>query len=76
MIKFTCSQCAQSYRVSDEYAGKRVRCKACNNVNTIPASKIEIATKTGSEDSITAYNNLLLELSKCEKQAPAVDVES
>jgi predicted Zn finger-like uncharacterized protein len=72
MIKFTCSNCAQSYRVSDEYAGKRVRCKACNNINTIPAPKPEVSA---NEDSITAYNNLLLELSKAEKQAPTVEVE-
>lgn len=71
MIKFTCSNCAQSYRVSDEYAGKRVRCKACNHVNTIPTPEPEPVDK---EDSITAYNNLLLELSKAEKQAPTVDV--
>ena len=72
MIKFTCSNCAQSYRVSDEYAGKRVRCKSCNHINTIPAPQKEV---TGSEDSVAAYNNLLRELSKAEKQAPAIDVE-
>jgi predicted Zn finger-like uncharacterized protein len=71
MIKFTCSNCAQSYRVSDEYAGKRVRCKSCNHINTIPTPTPAVAD---SEDSITAYNNLLLELSKAEKQAPTVDV--
>lgn len=71
MIKFTCSNCAQSYRVSDEYAGKRVRCKSCNHINTIPTPQPE---PVDSEDSITAYNNLLLELSKAEKQAPTVDV--
>lgn len=73
MIKFTCSSCVQSYRVSDEYAGKRVRCKACNNINTIPNPKSEVS---GSEDSVAAYNNLLQELSKAEKQAPTVDMES
>lgn len=72
MIKFTCSNCAHSYRVSDEYAGKRVRCKACNSVNTIPAPEREVS---GSSDSIAAYNNLLQELSKIEKQAPTVDTE-
>lgn len=72
MIKFTCSECAQSYRVSDEYAGKRVRCKACNHVNTIPDPK---SVTTGSGDSIAAYNNLLEELSKIEKQAPTMDLE-
>jgi len=72
MIKFTCSECAQSYRVSDEYAGKRVRCKGCNHVNTIPATQ---SGPAGSGDSIAAYNSLLKELSKIEKQAPAIDME-
>lgn len=73
MIKFACSKCAQVYRVSDEYAGKRVRCKSCNNVNTIPSPEI---AKSGGEDSVAAYNNLLMELSKIEKQAPTVNLES
>ena len=71
MIKFTCSKCAQSYRVSDEYAGKRVRCKSCKNVNTIPSPEQEV----GKGDSIAASNNLLKELAKVEKQAPTVDAE-
>ncbi|MHC4551756.1 MAG: MJ0042-type zinc finger domain-containing protein [Planctomycetota bacterium] len=73
MIKFSCSQCSQSYRVSDEYAGKRVRCKSCNHVNTIPQPVNETV---GSGDSIAAYNNLLQELSKVEKTAPTVELES
>ena len=79
MIKFTCSSCAQSYRVSDEYAGKRVRCKSCKNVNTIPAVPaipIRETGVSGGEDSIAAYNNLLLELSKAEKMAPTLEQES
>lgn len=73
MIEFTCSKCARSYRVSDEYAGKRVRCKSCNGVNAIPAPEI---LASGNEDSIAAYNNLLQELSKVEKQAPTIELES
>lgn len=73
MIKFNCTSCGQSYRVSDEYAGKRVRCKECNTVNAIPSPE---AGPTGSGDSVTAYNNLLQELSKYEKTAPSLEVES
>lgn len=72
MIKFDCSKCGHSYRVSDQYAGKRVRCKECSAVNTIPAAERELV---GCGDSIAAYNNLLQELSKFEKQAPSLDVE-
>ncbi len=73
MIKFSCSNCSQAYRVSDEYAGKRVRCKGCNHINTIPQPETDTA---GSGDSIAAYNNLLQELLKAEKQAPTVELES
>ena len=67
MIKFSCSKCGRSYRVSDEYGGKRVRCKGCSQVNTIPQPESE---NLGNGDSIAAYNNLLKELSKAEKTAP------
>ena len=75
MIKFSCSNCEQGYRVSDDYAGKKVRCKGCQTVNTIPkpeAAKPEV----GCGDSIAAYNNLLQELSKYEQQAPPMEIES
>ncbi len=70
MIKFKCTSCAQSYRVSDEYAGKRVKCKSCNSVNTIPQPE-----SAGVEDSIAAYNDLLKELQKAENQAPTIEIE-
>ena len=61
MIKFKCSKCEKSYRVADEYAGKRVRCKECSTVNTIPSPPQETAS---SGDSVATYNSLLEELSK------------
>ena len=73
MIKFTCSSCAQAYSVPDQYGGKRVKCKSCNNINTIPSPKV---VTLDSGDSIAAYNSLLKELSKMEKQAPAVEIDS
>ena len=73
MIKFTCSSCAQSYRVPDQYGGKRVRCKSCKNINTIPGPE---SVTLDSGDSIAAYNTLLQELSKVEKQAPSLELES
>ncbi len=72
MIKFNCSECGQSYRVSDEYAGKRVRCKGCSQINTIPQAENETV---GNGDSLAAYNNLLKELSKAEKNTPALEIE-
>ncbi|HOK95515.1 MAG TPA: hypothetical protein PK052_09960 [Anaerohalosphaeraceae bacterium] len=73
MIKFDCIKCGHSYRVPDEYAGKRTRCKECSTINIIPTPEKE---KVGCGDSIAAYNSLLEELSKYEKQAPAIDSES
>ena len=70
MIKFECTKCGHSYRVSDNYAGKRVRCKQCSTVNQIPSPENE---KIGCGDSVAAYNQLLQELSQYEKTAPALD---
>ena len=70
MIKFKCSKCAQEYRVSDDYAGKKVRCKSCSTVNTIPEAEAACG------DSLARYNNLLQELLEYEKKAPTYEVES
>ena len=70
MIKFDCSKCGHSYRVSDQYAGKRVRCRECTTVNTVPAPEPQ---KVSCGDSVAAFNDLLQELLKCEQQAPALD---
>ena len=69
MITFNCTKCNHSYRVPDDYAGKRVRCKQCQTVNEIPQAQ----TKTGSDDSVAAFNQLLQELSQYEKTAPELD---
>jgi len=71
MIKFDCTKCGHSYNVSEEYAGKRVRCKECKEINTIPSVELE----TDSGDSLDAYNCLLQELSECEKKAPTIEIE-
>ena len=36
-IVFSCDSCQQNYRVGDEMAGKRVRCKKCSAVMTVPS---------------------------------------
>ena len=72
MIKFDCFKCERSYRVSDQYAGKRVRCKECGEINLIPS--VELKT-VGCGDSVANLNALLQELSEFEKQAPAQEIE-
>jgi ribosomal protein S27E len=77
MIKFSCTQCGHSYRVSDEYAGKKVKCKGCATVKTIPSPAADTEKSViGSGDSIAAYNNLLQELLKYEQQAPPLEIET
>ena len=70
MIKFDCSKCGRSYRVSDEYEGKRVRCRECATVNLITA---EEPKRNSNEDSVAAFNSLLHELLKYEQQAPTME---
>ena len=72
MIKFDCIKCGHSYRVQDQYAGKRVRCKECSTINKIPAAEPK---KVDCGDSVAAYNSLLDELLKCEQQAPALEAD-
>ena len=72
MIIFDCCKCGHSYRASDQYAGKRVRCKECGEINLIPSVELEAV---GCGDSVANLNTLLLELSEYEKQAPALGIE-
>lgn len=77
MISFTCIKCGHAYSVPDEYAGKKVRCKQCQTVNTIPPAPAPAgASSSACTDSVTAYNNLLNELLRYEKQAPKIEIES
>jgi hypothetical protein len=79
VITFKCSKCGHEYKVADEYAGKKARCKSCENVNVIPlapAKPVQPARSLGSGDSVAAYNNLLQELLKQEKTAPSVEMET
>ena len=56
----------------DQYAGKRVRCEECGEINLIPSVELE---EVGCGDSVANLNGLLLELSEYEKQAPALGIE-
>lgn len=37
-ISADCPQCGKTYRVKDDFAGKKFRCKACQGVVTVPAA--------------------------------------
>lgn len=36
MISFSCDNCGKAFSVSEEYAGRRARCKACGATVTVP----------------------------------------
>jgi hypothetical protein len=79
VITFKCSKCGQEYRVADEYAGKKARCKSCENVNLIPVGAVKqsgTGKAPGNGDTVAAYNSLLQELLKQEKTAPSVELET
>jgi hypothetical protein len=79
VITFKCSKCGHQYKVEDIHAGKKARCKSCENVNTIPAAAGKPAATgrvPGSGDTVAAYNSLLQELLKQEKTAPSVEMET
>ncbi len=71
MIQLNCVKCQQSYRVSDDYAGKKVRCKQCGTILQIPSAGAEKACA----DSVSAYNHLLQALAKEEKTAPGTELD-
>ena len=71
MIKFDCFKCGHSYRVPDQYASKRVRCKECGEINLIPSVELEMVD---CGDSVANLNSLLQELLECEKQASAQEI--
>ena len=50
MIRFTC-QCGKQYQVSEKYAGKKVRCKKCNNMVRVPSDN--------NEDSAVIVTNII-----------------
>ncbi len=43
MIKVSCDECGKSYELSDDKAGKKVRCKKCEAVIKVPGKKTEAA---------------------------------
>ncbi len=72
MITFKCAKCAHAYRISEEHAGKKTRCK-CGTAIVVPKPKTEAA---GCGDTLARYNSLLLELLEYEKHAPALEMDS
>ena len=43
MIEFACPSCGKQYRVKEELAGRKARCKACDAVMPIPEVELAVA---------------------------------
>ncbi len=39
-IKFSCPQCGVTFRIREEFAGKKVRCPKCTTVSAVPATVV------------------------------------
>jgi uncharacterized protein (TIGR00266 family) len=48
MIKFACPSCQKGYRVKDELAGRKAKCKACGEPMQVPALEAQLAVATPS----------------------------
>ncbi|MDG3002892.1 hypothetical protein [Paludisphaera mucosa] len=39
-LSVTCSQCGKTYTLKDEFAGKKIRCPQCDNVQVVPIEEV------------------------------------
>ena len=80
MVDFQCSKCNHKFSVSSKYAGKRIRCKECNHINTVPGGKSESVETSAKEmdlslDFLEQNNDVFQALLKHEKEAPSIEQE-
>ena len=73
VITFQCKKCNAAYRVSDKFAGKKVRCSKCKEINIISTPKT--GTNLDIEDAENDYLDTFQQLLKWEQQAPPAEVE-
>src|SRR2546426_119959 len=45
-IKFACTRCGRQYDVGDDLAGKRVKCKECGEIVSIPPQDVMVISAT------------------------------
>ncbi len=48
-ITFECDQCRREYRVDESLAGKRVKCKQCSHLLTIPSPEAEVMVLSAAD---------------------------
>ena len=79
MIEFECSKCGFRLNVPAGYAGKRVRCKRCGQIEIVSALQPRASSSTGnvadtSEEFMERNFDVFQALLRHEKEAPAVEV--
>ena len=78
MVDFQCGKCSQKFSVPEKYAGKRIRCKKCNFINTVPGGKPADSEQSSKEmdlslDFLDESSGIFRALLKHEKEAPSVE---
>jgi hypothetical protein len=68
-IRVRCTECDSEYNLADKLAGKKIRCKKCENIIAVPAEEIMDVTEA-ADDAATAARKAAVSKSK----APAVAV--
>jgi hypothetical protein len=81
LVEFQCGKCGWRLEVPDKYAGKRVRCKKCNQTGVVstsqsqpqangPTSLIDDTPEEFIEHNYDVFQALL----QHEKEAPTIDI--
>ena len=79
MIRLTCEQCGQQISVQDQYAGKQIKCPACQYLLSVPAQTTEPETSVPydkeNDESEEHFEQLQIGSIKEFKQPPNVVTE-
>jgi hypothetical protein len=78
MVDFQCGKCDHKFSVPAKYAGKRIRCKQCSHINTVPGGASPKPSQNNKEmdlslDFMDQDNDVFQALLKHEKEAPSVE---
>ena len=78
MIKFQCGKCGWQRDLPDNYAGKRVKCKNCNEISVVGSSKTGANGSTSRRDNtpqefMEQNYNIFQEMLRHEKEAPTIE---
>jgi hypothetical protein len=78
MIKFQCDKCGWQLDLPDKYAGRRVRCKGCNQISVVVGSQTGANGSTSCGDDtpqefMKQHYHVFQALLRHEKEAPPIE---